>query len=197
MINDLLDLARLESGTAHMMIEPRTPGDLVNSAIASSKDVADRNRVRLVPAVAEESLPLVAVEWQQISHVFSNLITNAVKHSRPGDEVIVKAAREDGGIRFSVGDKGPGIAPKYQPYLFEKFYRVPGAERTGAGLGLSIAREIVRAHHGSIGVHSLPGQGAEFYFDLPFYDGAAVSQQQPAPAAPAAKTLRPTNTPRS
>ncbi len=60
--------------------------------------------------MAEESLPLVAVEWQQISHVFSNLITNAAKHSPPGEEIIVKAAREDGGIRFSVSDKGPGIA---------------------------------------------------------------------------------------
>ena len=182
MINDLLDLARLESGTTPMMLEPRTPGDLVNSAIAASKDVADRTRVRLVPMLAEPSLPLVAVEWQQISHVFSNFITNAVKHSKPGEEVVVKAAREDGGIRFSVADTGPGIAPKFQPYLFEKFYRVPGEERTGAGLGLSIAREIVRAHHGSIGVKSIPGQGSEFYFDVPFYDGAA-GLHQPASAS--------------
>jgi signal transduction histidine kinase len=172
MINDLLDLARLESGTAHMMLEPRTPGDLVNSAIAANKDVAAHNRVRLVPVIAQDSLPMVAVEWQQVSHVFSNLITNAVKHSPPGEEVIVKAEREDGGVRFSVSDKGPGISPKFQPYLFEKFYRVPGAERTGAGLGLSIAREIVRAHHGSIGVKSVLGKGSDFYFDLPFYDGA-------------------------
>ena len=177
MINDLLDLARLESGTAHMMLEARTPGDLVNSAIAASKDVADHNRVRLVPKIEEATLPVVAVEWQQISHVFSNLITNAVKHSPAGEEVVVKAAREDGGIRFSVADHGPGISPKYQPYLFEKFYRVPGAERTGAGLGLSIAREIVRAHHGSIGVKSTPGQGSEFYFDIPFHEGSPVLHQ--------------------
>ncbi len=181
MINDLLDLARLESGTAHMMFEPRTAGDLVTSAIAASKDVADRSRVRLVPALAEQSLPLVAVEWQQISHVFSNLISNAVRHTPPGEEVIVKAAREDGGVRFSVIDKGPGVPAKYQPYLFEKFYRVPGAERSGAGLGLSIAREIVRAHHGSIGVRSTPGSGAEFYFDLPFYEGAQLASQTGAP----------------
>jgi signal transduction histidine kinase len=191
MINDLLDLARLESGTEHMMIEPRTPSDLVNSAIAGSRDFAASNRVRLVPVLAEESLPMVAVEWQQISHVFSNLITNAVKHSKPGEEVVVKAAREDGGVRFSVSDKGPGIAQKFQPYLFEKFYRVPGAEKTGAGLGLSIAREIVRAHHGSIGVRSVPGQGAEFYFDIPFHEGTPLVHSQPAAAAPvAAKSLR-------
>ena len=188
MINDLLDLARLEAGTEHMMFEPRTPGDLVATAIADCKDVADHQRVRLVSVVTKDSLPLVAVEWQQISHVFTNLIHNAVKHSKPGDEVTVKAAREDGGVRFSVSDNGPGIPPKYQPYLFEKFYRVPGAERTGAGLGLSIAREIVRAHHGSIGLRSVPGQGTEFYFDIPFYDGALL---HPQPAAPIpVKSLR-------
>jgi signal transduction histidine kinase len=109
---------------------------------------------------------------------------------------VVKATREDGGIRFSVTDKGGGIAPKYQPYLFEKFYRVPGAERTGAGLGLSIAREIVRAHHGSIGVKSTPGKGAEFYFDLPFYDGGASVITAQA-SAPVTKSLRATNTPRT
>jgi signal transduction histidine kinase len=196
MINDLLDLARLEAGTEHMMIEPRTPGDMVNSAISDSKDIADRNRIRLVPVLTEPNLPLVAVEWQQISHVFSNLIHNAVKHSKPGEEIFVKAAREDGGIRFSVSDKGPGIPAKYQPYLFEKFYRVPGAERTGAGLGLSIAREIVRAHHGSIGVKSAPGQGTEFYFDLPFHDGG-IAVQSAAPAAALVKSLRGTNTPKS
>jgi signal transduction histidine kinase len=194
MINDLLDLARLESGTEHMMFEPRTPGDMVNSAVAAGKDAADRNRVKLVPVLAEASLPLVAVEWQQISHVFSNLIHNAVKHSPPGEEVVVKAAREDGGIRFSVTDKGGGIPQKFQPYLFEKFYRVPGAERTGAGLGLSIAREIVRAHHGSIGVRSVPGQGAEFYFDIPFYDATANTSHVNA-APPVTKSLRATKSP--
>ena len=67
---------------------------------------------------------------------------------------------------------------------------MPGAERTGAGLGLSIAREIVRAHHGSIGVKSVPGQGSEFYFDLPFYDGTPLPNPQPATPAPGRKSLR-------
>jgi two-component system, NtrC family, sensor histidine kinase KinB len=190
MINDLLDLARLESGTEHMMLEPRTPGDLVRDAIGSSKDVADQRRVRLVSAI-DDGLPMVSVEWHQISHVFSNLIHNAVKHSPAGEEVIVKAVKEDGGVRFSVADKGPGIPAKFQPYLFEKFYRAPGADKTGAGLGLSIAREIVRAHHGSIGVHSAPGEGAEFYFDLPYYEGAPMLSKA-RPEILEAKSLRST-----
>ena len=174
MINDLLDLARLESGATHMLFESKSPAELVRDAVQSNKDEAERHSVRVVSDMDEGDLPLVAVEPQQISHVFSNLVANAVRHSPPGESVVVRASREDGGVRFSVTDKGEGIAAKYQPYLFEKFYRVPGTERTGAGLGLSIAREIVRAHHGSIGVKSQPGQGAEFYFDLPFHESGAL-----------------------
>ena len=173
MINDLLDLARLESGAAHMRFEPKSPRELVRDVIQSSRGIAEQHQVRIVSQEDEENLPLVAVEPQQIEHVFSNLTTNAIRHSPAGETVVVRISREDGGVRFSVADKGKGIAPKFQPYLFEKFYRVPGTERAGAGLGLSIAREIVRAHHGSIGVKSQPGAGAEFYFDLPFYEGTA------------------------
>ena len=178
MINDLLDLARLESGATHMFFEPKSPHELVRGAIETCKDVAGQHSVRLSAELEEENLPLVAVEQQQIAHVFSNLITNAVRHSPPGEAVVVRALRDDGGVRFSVADKGEGIPHKFQPYLFEKFYRVPGTERTGAGLGLSIAREIVRAHHGSIGVKSEPGKGAEFYFDLPIFEGGALQNSR-------------------
>jgi signal transduction histidine kinase len=167
MINDLLDLARLESGATHMRFEPTSPLELVRDAVESGNDVAAQHNVRLKMELDEENLPLVAVESQQIGHVFSNFIANAVRHSPPGESVVVRATRDAEGVRFSIADKGEGIPAQFQPYLFEKFYRVPGTERTGTGLGLSIAREIVRAHHGSIGVTSQPGNGAEFYFKLP------------------------------
>jgi signal transduction histidine kinase len=70
-------------------------------------------------------------------------------------------------VRFSVRDKGPGISPEHQEHIFERFYRVSGSKKSGAGLGLSIAREIVAAHQGEIGVISAPGQGSEFFFVLP------------------------------
>ena len=82
---------------------------------------------------------------------------------------MVKASAHEGGVKFAVIDKGEGIPPQFQSRLFDKFYRVPGGNRTGAGLGLSIAREIVQAHHGSIGVNSAPDKGSEFYFILPKY----------------------------
>ena len=99
--------------------------------------------------------------------MFSNLISNAVAHSKPGDEILIAANPQNGSVRFSVTDHGPGIPAEHQARLFERFFRVPGSDPRGAGLGLAIAREIVAAHGGQIGVNSLPGLGAEFYFVLP------------------------------
>jgi signal transduction histidine kinase len=79
----------------------------------------------------------------------------------------VQARKHDGGVRFAVIDKGPGVPQQFQARVFDKFFRVPGEDRNGAGLGLSIAREIVHAHHGSVGVKSTPGEGSEFFFILP------------------------------
>ena len=166
MINDLLDLARLESGETKMQIEPKSPRDLVLSAIEEAKDYANSLGVKL-SADLEESLPVIGVEESQVSHVFSNFITNAAKHSPRGESVLVKASKQEGGVRFAVIDRGSGIPQQYQSRVFDKFFRVPGGTRNGAGLGLSIAREIVHAHHGSVGVKSSPGEGSEFFFILP------------------------------
>ena len=167
MINDLLDLARLESGESRMLIEQKSPARLVQDAVKDSKDFAETHGVKLAADI-EESLPDVGVEERQIAHVFSNFISNAAQHSPRGEKVIVQARKHDGGVRFSVIDKGPGISAQNQQRVFDKFFRVPGAERNGgAGLGLSIAREIVHAHHGSVGVKSKPGEGSEFFFILP------------------------------
>ncbi len=167
MINDLLDLACLESGGAPIARTPESPARLVSQSISAMQDALEPFRVRLV-ADASPDLPDVAVEGWRMSHVFSNLISNAAKHSPPGEEITIRAARENGsGVRFSVIDKGRGIPEQYQARLFEKFFRVPGAEKGGAGLGLAIAREIVIAHGGNIGVKSQPGKGTEFYFVLP------------------------------
>jgi len=166
MINDLLDLARLESGETKIQNEPQSPRDLVLAAVEEAQDFAESLGVKLSSEAAED-LPAVAGEERQIAHVFSNFITNAAKHSPRGETVRVQADKHEGGVRFSVIDRGPGIPPQYQPRVFDKFFRVPGTQRDGAGLGLSIAREIVHAHHGSVGVKSNPGEGSEFFFILP------------------------------
>jgi len=112
-------------------------------------------------------LPAVLVDKQRIGHVLANLITNAVKHSPPGGRIRLGACRaEEGWIQFTVSDDGPGIPAEYQGRIFDRFFRVPGQSKTGAGLGLSLAREITLAHGGRIGVDSSPGHGATFYVVL-------------------------------
>lgn len=166
MINDLLDLARIESGSRRMTLEERSPGQLVEKAVGDLSQLTEGQNTRL-RAEIEKGLPAVEVEPQQISHVFSNFVSNAAKYSRPGEEILLAAKRDEEGVRFSVTDHGPGIPLQYQPRMFEKFFRVPGTDSRGAGLGLAIAREIVLAHGGRVGVNSQPGKGSEFYFVLP------------------------------
>ena len=166
MINDLLDIAKLESGRADLLCEKVETRSLVGSAEVDMRPMVESRGMDLAIQVASD-LPFVFVDARQIGHVFSNLISNAVAHSKPGDEILIAANSQKGGVRFSVTDHGPGIPVEHQARLFERFFRVPGSDPRGAGLGLAIAREVVTAHGGQIGVNSLPGLGAEFYFVLP------------------------------
>jgi len=113
-------------------------------------------------------LPEVTVDTRQIHHVFSNFVSNAARFSKAGDKIVLSAKQVGKTVRFSVQDHGPGISREFQSRVFERFFRIPGTEESnGVGLGLAIAKEIVGSHGGSIGLHSTPGEGSEFYFDLP------------------------------
>jgi two-component system, NtrC family, sensor histidine kinase KinB len=167
MINDLLDLARLESGQTRQRLEVVSPGTLIDEALPDLGSLAEAHNLRLVAEVAPD-LPDVAVDSRQINHVFSNIVSNAARFSRPGENVVLSVKTVGKTVRFSVLDHGPGIPKEFQARVFERFFRIPGTEEsTGVGLGLAIAKEIVVSHGGSIGLHSTPGEGSEFYFDLP------------------------------
>jgi two-component system, NtrC family, sensor histidine kinase KinB len=180
MINDLLDLAKIESGARRMSLERRSPKDLVEKAVADLQDLADAKDLRLRGDV-ESGLPEVSVEPQQILHVFSNLVSNAIKYSPAGEEVLVQARHDgEGAVRFSVTDRGPGVPLQYQSRMFDKFFRVPGSKSVGAGLGLAISREIVTAHDGHVGLNSHAGKGSEFYFVLPATGETSDSRKREA-----------------
>jgi signal transduction histidine kinase len=107
---------------------------------------------------------------ERIGLVFANLIGNAIRHTPEGGTVTVFVAAAGQFARFEVRDTGPGIPKEHQPEIFQRFFRVPGSAGGGAGLGLSIAKEIVEAHGGDIGVQSQLGHGCTFYFTLPHPD---------------------------
>ncbi len=166
MINDLLDLAKLESGKLHLYQEPTTVSGLMQMVSNDLEAYAESHGSKL-ETVTEADLPEVRVDLRQISHVFANLVSNAVKHTLHGEPVIVAARRQGDKVRFSVTDHGPGIAPEFQAQIFDRFFRVAGDKSNGAGLGLAIAKEIVTAHGGTIGLKSKVGEGCEFFFELP------------------------------
>jgi NtrC-family two-component system sensor histidine kinase KinB len=169
LINNLLDLARLESGAAVSERRLQLPGDLVTRAVEDARDVIGAAGLTISCQV-NAGLPPVSVAADQLYHVFSNLISNAAKHSPPGEEVVVAVRAENRGqaVRFSVTDHGPGVPAAERARVFEKFYRLAGESKEGAGLGLAICREIVRAHDGEIGVIAAGARGgSEFFFTLP------------------------------
>jgi signal transduction histidine kinase len=165
-LNDLLDLARLEEGNAGLRTEPVAPTKLL---IGAMKEMAGKITAKglNVNFMIEPDLPVVPVDRQRINHVFTNLISNAIKHSPENGEIVLGARLvKENDVEFNVTDQGPGIPEEYHTRIFDRFFRVPGQPQSGAGLGLSIAREITVSHGGHIGVRSAPGQGCTFYVVL-------------------------------
>ena len=167
-LNDLLDLARLDEGHAGLRKEPVAPSDLLAGVLQEMADKFTAKNLN-VNFIVEPDLPAVLVDRQRINHVFTNLISNAIKHSPVNGEILLRAkpAENNDDVEFSITDQGPGIPEEFHSRIFERFFRVPGQTQSGAGLGLSIAREITVAHGGHIGVKlEPPGEGCTFYVVL-------------------------------
>jgi len=165
---DLLTLARVESGEQRFDIQPCAPADLLQEAIQSFREIARTQNVELV--VEDHAVARVGADPEAIHQVFSNLIDNAMKYAQSGGRVVLGARSVAGGVEFYVQDFGPGIPSEHLPRLFERFYRVDKArsrESGGTGLGLAIAKHIVLAHGGSIRAQSELNHGSTFLFTLP------------------------------
>jgi signal transduction histidine kinase len=171
MMRDLLDLTRLEAGVTPPRFELASPECLMDAAVDAVRFQAESKGVELkcssMTTESHNSLPSVRADSAQITRVLINLINNAIRHTPAGGVVTMSAHLEGDLIALQVQDTGCGIAKEYQARIFERFVQVPGATRGGAGLGLSIARQIVRAHEGDIRVESEPGKGSVFVITLP------------------------------
>ncbi|MFH1016201.1 MAG: HAMP domain-containing sensor histidine kinase [Chloroflexota bacterium] len=164
-VDQLLEIARMQAG--QLRIE-RAPVD-VNELLEHCREVftvqADEKQVKI--KIAAEPLMNVPGDFDRLEQVFSNLLDNAIKNSPEDGEVRLKGRNLTNEVEVSVSDDGPGIAPEQLPFLFERFHQATSV-RSGYGLGLAIAREIVTAYGGTIEAKSEPGEGAQFIVRLPF-----------------------------
>ena len=170
MVEDLLDMARIEAGQLDMLRHTVQLGDILRAVSESLSVKAHEKGVRLAVDVPP-ALPRIAGDGDRLAQVFTNLLDNAIRHTPPGGEVTLSAAPDaGGGIVATVHDTGEGIPAEDLSRIFERFYQVDKSRqrrRTGTGLGLAIARQIVEAHGGAIRVASTVGQGATFTVWLP------------------------------
>ncbi|HTS35366.1 MAG TPA: ATP-binding protein [Candidatus Solibacter sp.] len=172
---DLLTLARVESGETRFETEPIPPVELLHDAEESFREIARSQGVDLQIIDGQgssslDALPVVRADREAIHQVFSNLIDNAMKYGKGGGRIALGARTGRRGVEFYVQDFGAGISSEHLPRLFERFYRVDKArsrESGGTGLGLAIAKHIMRAHGGTIHAESELGHGSTFVFTLP------------------------------
>lgn len=167
LIAEMLELSRLESGESPMEFKNVEPELLVNTAIKQFSSVAVDSEIELKTSFSAD-FPQVYVDTKKIDHVFTNLISNALKWTATGGTVTVKGWIVDETVWFSIADTGLGIEPEHMPHIFERFFKTDAARsQPGTGLGLSIARHIVEAHGGVISARSTVGDGSEFAFTVP------------------------------
>jgi len=165
---DLLTLARVESGEQRFSLQPVSPSELVQEAARDFREIAKAHSVEL--QIENGALPSVNADSEALHQVFSNLVDNALKYGASGGRIIIGARSSPLGVEFYVRDFGPGISSEHLPRLFERFYRVDKArsrESGGTGLGLAIAKHIVLAHGGTIRAESELNHGSAFLFTLP------------------------------
>jgi two-component system phosphate regulon sensor histidine kinase PhoR len=171
---DLLVLARVESGEQKLNFQLTMPQELLDDAAQTFHEVANGRGMEL--SVMNTASSAVMVDRDAIHQVFGNLIDNALKYGDQGGKLLLGACESEDGVQFYVRDFGSGISSEHLPRLFERFYRVDKArsrESGGTGLGLAIAKHVVRAHSGTIRAESELNHGSTFYFTLPRQSVAA------------------------
>ena len=180
LIQDLLDVARMEGG--RLTIEPeRVPaGQIIADAVQAQAPFVAAARLEL-RLQAERELPELWADRSRVLQVFENLVGNAIKFTEPGGRITVGAAPGEGHVLFWVADTGIGIADEHVPRLFERLWQASKAGQHGAGLGLPIVKGIVEAHGGRIWVETKVGAGSAFFFTIPKAPAAADWRSEPAP----------------
>jgi len=168
LINDVLDLSRMEAGQLTLSLGDYAMGEVVHAVVSAVESLAAGKKLAL-KAVVPPDLPPGRGDERRLTQVLLNLAGNAIKFTDSG-HVLIEARATDGAFVVSVSDTGPGIAPADQQKIFEEFQQADSSstrKKGGSGLGLSISRRIVELHGGRLWVESVPGEGSTFYFTVP------------------------------
>jgi PAS domain S-box-containing protein len=166
LIQDLQDVSRISAGRLRVERRRVPASDFLKECADMFEPVMEDAALRFVRRI-DDNLPVVLGDQHRLTQVLSNLLGNAVRFTPHGGEIVLTATQLEDVVRISVRDSGPGVAPDDVPRLFERYWQAPRLLRAGSGLGLYIAKGIVEAHDGEIGVDSEVGKGAEFWFTLP------------------------------
>jgi NtrC-family two-component system sensor histidine kinase KinB len=177
LMRDLLDLSKIEAGESQPQLAIVSVRDLLNTAVKELRLQLETKDLKL-SVDAAVTLPWVMVDRLQIERVVSNLVINAIRHTKQG-EIKISAEQRDNYVAVSVQDTGSGIPSEYLPHIFDKFVQVPHAPTGGAGLGLTISKSIVEAHDGQISAQSQVGRGTTFTFTLPLARTSPGMQHEP------------------
>ena len=170
LIQDLLDVSRIDAGTLAVANAPTSAEQLLNDAVLEQEPIVLAKQLTFVHEWTGPDVD-VAADRSRIGQVFSNLVGNAVKFTASGGTITLRGHRADAMVRFEIIDDGAGISTEHLPHLFDRFWQATQASRAGAGLGLFIVKGIVDAHGGHVEIVSTPGAGTTFRFTLPVATG--------------------------
>jgi signal transduction histidine kinase len=183
LINDLLDLAKIEAGKMELRLDSLSMGDMFEALVTLLGPLAQKKQVRIDARIVPP-VPLLVTDPGKLQQILFNLLSNAIKFSDAGGRIDLEARREnDQHVRISVRDYGPGVAPEDQERIFEKFRQLDAGvtrQHAGTGLGLAISRDLAEMLGGRLGVDSVPGEGANFWLILPVAIGGEKEEDRRA-----------------
>lgn len=159
---ELLNLSQIETGNIQLVLQSSDPYDMITHAVEAAAKEAERYHVNIQVNEADK-VSEIFVDTDKTQWVLINLLVNAIHYSPVGETVTVSLEQQGSSVRFAVTDKGKGIDPKYTTRIFDRYFQVPGSNKSGSGLGLAICREFIEAQGGTIGVNSQLGEGSTFY----------------------------------
>ena len=165
---ELLELSQLETGNIQIKLEKSSPYDIVKFAIEAIKVQLEQKNITIVLEL-DENLPFIKADSEKTTWVLINFLTNAITYSSENSKIVVSLKTEDSQVFFQVIDTGKGIDDRYQSKIFDKYFQIPGSNKSGTGLGLAISKEFIEVQGGKIGVKSELGLGSRFYFKLAIF----------------------------